>query len=197
MVRSSPRLHSALAVVALSVAALGMVAAGVELGQGSLIGDRQAPDAIETRPAARIVPPRRDVVEPIEVESDTVAGSSSEPAQDPQPAPAPGASADGRSGGRSDAGDGADSGAGSPSPGPPAPAPGLLPPTPDPAPGVVDPIVDPVSGLIDGLLGVPGAATAPLEVTTDPDADANETGESPVSLLRPLVTLTLGLLGPR
>lgn len=154
-----------LSVVAATLGALGVIAVGVQIGEGELSRDPRHPSAFLSRPAAQVAVRPPVAEEPLLPEDFlAIASAALAPntlpasAPDPQPEPAPGPSPD------------ANPSAPAPQPTPaPAPAPASAP-APEPSPGVsptpeetaiLSPVVDPVTellgdvvgGLLGGLLG--------------------------------------------
>lgn len=173
MLRPS-RWSSALLITSLSLVALGVVAAGVSIGQGGLGNDRGSASPLLSRPAAQVVVPVRtepvfDVPSPLDLAPLAVATDTSPaPAPGPQSVPAPGPS-------------GSD----------PAPAPAPAPTAPDtggvvpiapalPDPGTTAPAPDTA---VDGVLSL-------LTPTVDTVLGTQEAGaEAPTSSLISLLGL--------
>ncbi|HVM10295.1 MAG TPA: hypothetical protein VM345_17680 [Acidimicrobiales bacterium] len=153
---------SALSVASGSIAALGLVAAGVHLGQGSLSGDPRPPSTMLSRPAAQVViPPRVDDV-PVIATSAAFDSALAPAAPDTNPVPAPGP--------QSVPAPGPSESPASPAPTPPGPAPAPaeppVPPLPAPDDGALDPVVSVLGPVVDGLLGGTTANEAGAQTPT-------------------------------
>lgn len=157
MVRPT-RPPAALSIIASSLVAFGVVAAGVQLGQGGLGDDPRRPSPVLTRPAVQVVVPFGNAEPPLVEQFIEIASAParSQPntipvlAPGPQSVPVPGPS---------------------PDPGtapPPAPPPTEPIPTPDlesPLPPPDTEVLDPVVTIIEGLLGS-GSEEAGAEAPT-------------------------------
>ena len=162
MVRPT-RAPAALSIIASSLVALGVVAAGVQIGEGDLARDPRSPSPILTRPAAQLVVPIQALEPPLVDQFLSIASAPSRQpitipvlAPGPQSVPVPGPSPD-------------DSTSPLPTPTPAptdpviAPIPGLDSPLPPPDETIVNPLV----GVIEGLLGPAPASAGAEEAGTE------------------------------
>lgn len=150
---------AALSIIASSLLAFGVVAVGVQLGEGGLGDDPRRPSPVLTRPAARVVVPIRNAEPPLAqqfLDIDSAPRERAQPntipvlAPGPQSVPVPGPSTD-------------ETAAPAPEPPPsePVPTPEVVSPLPPPDTQVLDPVVT----LIEGLLGT-GSEEAGAEAPT-------------------------------
>ncbi|HEX4978443.1 MAG TPA: hypothetical protein VFV35_00110 [Acidimicrobiales bacterium] len=149
------RLSSALTFAAPALAALGIVAVGVELADGGTGGDPRRPAPVLTQPAALLAAPLPQPTPELAGELFDIVAASGGAATFPAPAPGPQlAPASGPEPDASQAVAGSQpASAGAPAPTSPPPEPAPPPPGEAPAEPAPTGIVEPVVGAVDGLLG--------------------------------------------